>query len=96
MRRKLTWKHLWLDDKSGSWYAAKIPILGWEYIVEETYSGEKWKPSVFYAENVGEDSCALSPADRSYKSLAAAQRACTRHLESKIKKFKLWMKGTKK
>jgi len=93
MKRKLTWKHLWLDDKSGSWYSAKVPVLDWEYVIEETHGSGQWKPSVFYAVNSCEDACSLFPSDRSYKSLEAAQRACERHLENRYNKFKVWLEN---
>ena len=34
MKTKLNWKKKWLDDKSGFWYSAKVPILNWEYVID--------------------------------------------------------------
>jgi hypothetical protein len=35
--KKLNWKKKWLDDKSGYFYSAKVPVIGWEYIVDSDY-----------------------------------------------------------
>lgn len=86
MITKLTWKHKWLDDKSGSWYSAKVPVLGWEYIVEECYG--VWRIGL-YLSNIDSDVTKISKKD--YKTSQGAMTACDTHLLTVYKKFNKWI-----
>lgn len=87
MKTKLSWKHKWLDDNSGSWYSAKVPILNWEYIVEDnTYGG--WEVGL-YLSNIDSDVAQITKKD--FKSKTAAMNACEKHLENTAKKFNTWL-----
>ena len=84
---KLNWKHKWLDDKSGSWYSAKVPILGWEYIVEDNTYGE-WEVGL-YLSNIDSEVAQITKKD--FKSKISAMSACEKHLENTAKKFNTWL-----
>ena len=83
---KLNWKKYWLEDKSGSWYSAKVPIIGWEYIVEDV-SDEYWKAGL-YLSKTDEEIAKISSKD--YKTKEKAMEVCEKHLASTAKKFIMW------
>ena len=83
---KLKWKHKWLDDKSGSWYSAKVPILGWEYIVEDNTYGE-WEVGL-YLSNIDSEVAQISSKD--YKTKEKAMEVCEKHLHATAQKFNTW------
>ena len=99
-KTKLEWKLKWCDDKSGCWYSAKVPILGWEYIieVEGMYDYEKeefveykeYKPQIFYSKF--DDDCAHFGKKDLYVKLDSAKAACEKHLKNFAEKFIVWMK----
>lgn len=84
---KLNWKKYWLEDKSGSWYSAKVPIIGWEYIVEDV-SDEYWKVGLFLSKT---DQEITKISNKDYKTEKAAKDACEKHLTSTAKKFTQWV-----
>lgn len=84
---RLTWKKKHLNDGSGSWYAAKVKILDWEYVVEDYAEG--FYSGVFFSPNQTEDFIKLTRAPR--KSVEQAQADCERHLQTMYNKFKTWM-----
>jgi hypothetical protein len=86
MKTKLIWKHKWLDDKSGSWYSAKVPALGWEYIVEDNMGGN-WVVGL-YLSKVDSEVAQITKND--FKSKTAAMNACERHLHTTAEKFNKW------
>lgn len=85
----LEWKLKWLDDKSGSWYSAKIPILGWEYIVEDNTYGE-WEVGLYLSKV---DSEVAQISSRDYKTKESAMKVCEKHLQSVAEKFNKWLKS---
>lgn len=88
MKTKLIWKHKWLDDKSGSWYSAKVPVIGWEYIVEDNRCGD-WEVGL-YLSKVDSEVAQITKKD--FKSKAAAMNACEKHLHATAEKFNAWLK----
>jgi hypothetical protein len=85
---RLNWKQNWLDDASGTWYFAKVPVLNWEYVVDEWSDG--YSPGVFF--NDVDDAYTISNGRRKYyKSLKSAKNACEEHLDKLYKKFKKWI-----
>lgn len=87
MKTKLNWKHKWLDDKSGSWYSAKVPILGWEYIVEDnSYGG--WEVGL-YLSKIDSEVAQISSKD--YKTKEKAMEVCEKHLYATAEKFNAWL-----
>lgn len=83
---KLNWKIYWLEDKSGFWYSAKVPVIGWEYIVEDA-ANEYWKVGLFLSKT---DEEITKISNKDYKTKEAAKNACEKHLTSTAKKFILW------
>lgn len=83
---KLKWKKTWLDDRSGYWYSAKVPILNWEYIVEDCGYGVH--EAGLYLSKTDSEMAQISNKD--YKTEKAAMNACEKHLTSTSKKFILW------
>lgn len=102
MNTKLNWKLKWLDDKSGCWYSAKVPIINWEYILEVdrryTYNDKtkeaieilEYVPRIIYSKF--DDDCTHITKKEFYKKLDSAKAACEKHLEVNAKKFNTWLK----
>lgn len=86
-KNRLTWKKKHLSDGSGSWYAAKVKILDWEYIVDSFAEG--FYAGVFYSRQDVEF-VQLSKSPR--KTVEKAQVDCEKHLQRMFDKFKTWMK----
>ena len=83
---KLNWKKKWLDDKSGSWYSAKVTVIGWEYIVEDnTYGG--WEVGL-YLSKIDSEVAQISSKD--YKTKEKAMEVCEKHLTAVAEKFMTW------
>ena len=105
MNTKLNWKLKWLDDKSGCWYSAKVPILNWEYIVEVDKRHEynyKTKEMTEISEYVSgilyskyDDDLTHLTKKEFYKKLDAAKAACEKHLKENAEKFNKWLKPSK-
>lgn len=99
-KTKLEWKLKWCDDKSGCWYSAKVPILGWEYIVEvegwydyensEFIEYFEYSPRIFYSKF--DEDCTYVCKKDYYKKLDAAKSACEKHLQDNAEKFNKWLK----
>lgn len=85
-KTKLNWKKKWLEDKSGHWYSAKVPVVNWEYTVD--VYGSDYVPSIFYSKY--SDEYAVFPVEK-YKTKQAAMNACQKHLEKTYKNFKKWI-----
>ena len=93
MKKKLNWKKKWLDDDSGYWHSAKVPVIGWEYIVDNEYDTCKGKGKGYIA------GVYLSSADsdisrcntKTYEKLKDAMLACETHLKMTAKKFNKWI-----
>ncbi len=88
MNYKLKWKQKYLDDKSGSWYSAKVPIISWEYIVEETCIKGAFSAGIYYTKY--DDDISLITRNKKYKSVELAKAACESHLNKQAKKFMQW------
>lgn len=84
--KKLSWKRKWLDDKSGSWYSAKVPVIGWEYIVEDNMPG-CWKAGLYLSKV---DSEVAEISSKNYKTKESAMNTCEKHLLATAKKFNIW------
>ena len=85
---KLNWKKRWLDDKSGYWYSAKVPFIGWEYIVE---TNEKLEYICFmFLSNKSDEDIRISK--KAFKTKEAAITVCEKHLNDIAKKFDKWYK----
>ncbi len=80
----LKWKKKWLDDKSGYWYSTKIPVIGWEYIIDVYEEDNNFKTSLFLSKT---DSDTIKIGKGDYKTKDAAKKACEKHLQSTFKKF---------
>jgi hypothetical protein len=97
MKTKLNWKKKWLDDKSGYWFSAKVPIIGWEYIVDTHYNVgiDCGYVSGFYYANycVNANYCddITRVSNKFYKTEEAAMKACEKHLVNTAEKFKKWV-----
>lgn len=99
MKTKLSWKKKWLNDKSGYWYSSKVPILGWEYIIEvegwydyensEFIEYSEFTPGIFYSKL--DDDFTIITKKESYKRLDAAKAACEKHLRHAAEKFNKWL-----
>jgi hypothetical protein len=85
---KLNWKKKYLDDNSGYWYSAKVPILNWEYVVDvyDKYSSSH----LFTGPNV--DDIDICPKIK-FKTVEAAQKECEKHLTKICGKFQKWIES---
>lgn len=98
-KTKLNWKLKWCDDDSGCWYSAKVPILGWEYIIdvggfydyeiEEYVDYKEYEPRIFYSKF--DDDCIPFGRKDIYVKLDAAKAACEKHLQDTANKFNKWL-----
>lgn len=89
--KKLNWKKKWLDDKSGYWYSAKVPIIGWEYIIETECNVEVdwcYIAGIFYTKY---DDDLMRISSKFYKSEESAMIACEKHLLNTTEKFIKWL-----
>ena len=87
MKTNLNWKKKLLDDKSGYWYSAKVPIINWEYIIETECSAEVdcgYIAGIFYSKH---DDDLTRISSRAYKTEEAAMIACEKHLINTAEKF---------
>lgn len=92
MKTKLNWKKNWLDDKSGYWYSAKVPIINWEYIVDDHYCKRDSKGLIagLFFGKFDDDITRIS--NKFYKTEEAAMNACEKHLQDTAEKFNKWIK----
>lgn len=89
--KKLNWKKTWLDDRSGYFYSAKIPIIGWEYIVDNDYKSgidHGFVGGLFFSK-YDDDITRIS--NRFYKTEENAMKACEKHLQDTFEKFSKWI-----
>ena len=89
--KKLNWKKNWLDDKSGYWYSAKVPVIGWEYIVDTHYNTGidcGFVGCLFFSKF---DDDATRVSNKFYKTEESAMIACENHLQDTAEKFNKWM-----
>jgi hypothetical protein len=91
MKTKLNWKKNWLDDKSGYWYSAKVPIINWEYIVDDHYcmGDSKGLIAGLFFGKFDDDITRIS--NKFYKTEEAAMNACEKHLQDTAEKFNKWI-----
>jgi hypothetical protein len=91
MKTKLNWKKKWLDDKSGYWYSAKVPVIGWEYIVDSDYDFGQHCGFIggLYFGKFDDDITKIS--NKFYKTEEDAIIACENHLQDTAEKFNKWM-----
>jgi hypothetical protein len=90
MKTKLNWKKKWLDDKSGYWHSAKVPFIGWEYIVDDHYCMGDSKgliTALYFSKS--DDITIISK--KFYKTEEAAMIACEKHLQNTADKFTKWI-----
>ena len=87
----LNWKKKFLDDKSGYWYSAKIPIINWEYIVDSDYDFGQCRGFIggLYFSKFDDDITKISK--KFYKTEEAAMIACEKHLINTAEKFSNWI-----
>lgn len=100
-KTKLNWKLKWCDDKSGCWYSAKVPVLGWEYIIdvggfydyeiEEFVDSKEYEPRIFYSKF--DDDCTHFGGKSIYAKLNSAKAACEKHLTKTVEKLKKMTKN---
>lgn len=91
MKTNLNWKKKLLDDKSGYWYSAKVPIINWEYIIETECNVEvDWGyiAGIFYSKH---DDDLTKISSKVYKTEEAAMIACEKHLLNTAEKFNNWL-----
>lgn len=81
---KLEWKQEWSDDNSGYWYVAKVPIIGWDYIID-VYESSVFEVGVFFSKHADD---LTFFTNRSYKKLESAMDACEKHLHKSMEQFK--------
>ena len=86
MKTNLNWKKKFLDDKSGYWYSAKVPIINWEYIIETEYWG--YIAGIFYSKH---DDDVTRISSKVYNTEEAAMIACEKHLLNTAEKFNNWL-----
>ena len=86
MKTNLNWKKKLLDDKSGYWYSAKVPIINWEYIIETEYWG--YIAGIFYSKH---DDDVTRISSKVYNTEEAAMIACEKHLLNTAEKFNNWL-----
>ena len=100
MKTKLIWEKKWLDDKSGYWYSAKVPILNWEYVIdgvpccEFDYKKKDYKDyhefvAGVFLSNIDDDFVKISK--RQFRKKETAMNACEKHLQDTANKFNKWM-----
>lgn len=87
MKTKLQWTKKWLDDKSGYWHSAKVPIIGWEYVVENSGYGF-WEVGLYLSST---DPDVTMVVNKDYKTEKGAKKACEKHLQKAYEKFKKWI-----
>jgi len=97
---KLIWKKKWLDDKSGYWYSAKVPILNWEYVIDGEpccvfdYKNQDYKDyeeftiGVFLSK-IDDDFIKISK--KRFRKKETAMVACEKHLQDTANRFNKWM-----
>ena len=88
---KLNWKKIWLSDKSGYWYAAKVPILNWEYIVEDIRGWDKepkFLAGVFLSKT---DDSMIRVYKKDFETEQEAMNACEKHIQDTWNKFSKWI-----
>jgi hypothetical protein len=98
MKTKLIWKKLWCDDKSGCWYSAKVPVLGWEYVIDvcetkhikDCKMSYEYKVGLFYSSK-NDDVAKISKT--SFKTEARAKLHCEKHLLAITERFNKWFKA---
>jgi len=91
MKTKLNWKRIWLDDNSGYWYSAVVPVIGWEYIVDQNYlsrESEEYIAGTYFSKT---DDEITRFSKKFYKTEEAAMIACEKHLQDTAEKFTKWM-----
>lgn len=95
MNSKLKWKQKWCDDKSGYWYSAKIPVLGWEYIIdvqnkttESQANSLVFIPGIYYSK-LDDDVTLIT--NKKYLTYEKARLTCENHLIQSFKKFQNWI-----
>ena len=98
MKTKLNWKKKWLDDRSGYWYSAKVPILNWEYIIDGycTFNYKKqdyedyndFVAGVFLS-NIDDEFVKVSKTH--FRKKETAMTACEKHLQNTSEKFNKWI-----
>jgi hypothetical protein len=91
MNTKLIWKKKWLEDKSGSWYSAKVPVINWEYIVDQKYEMDNTGGYEAWMFLTKTDADAVKISKTSYKTEQAAKGACEKHLTNTFKRFDKWI-----
>ena len=86
-KTNLNWKKKWLDDKSGYWYSAKVPVIGWEYVTDKHYHAgiDHGFVAGLYFSKFDDDMTRFS--NKSYKTEQAAMTACEKHLLNTAEKF---------
>jgi len=102
MKTRLNWKKKWLDDKSGYWFSAKVPVLGWEYIIdvyEMTWARkgviEDYKESFEFHTGVffsSKDDDVTKISKKHFKTEEEAKECCEKHLMDIAEKFNKWVK----
>jgi len=80
----LNWKKKWLDDKSGYWYQAKVPCIGWEYIIDAYEENSAFEVGLFLSKN---DSDVTQFSKKTFKTKESAMKACQVHLQQTFNKF---------
>jgi hypothetical protein len=90
-KTNLNWKKVWFDDKSGYWYSAKVPIIGWEYIVDTHYDlgTDCGFIGGLYFSKLDDDITKISK--KFYKTEETAMIACEKHLINTAEKFSNWI-----
>jgi hypothetical protein len=94
MKTKLNWKKKWLDDKSGYWYSAKVPVVDWEYVVEDARGWDK-EPKFFAGLFVSNSDEVTSIRKKYFDTERQAMEACDEHLLQSSEKFNKWLKKLK-
>jgi len=91
MKNKLKWKRKWLDDNSGYWYSAVVPVIGWEYIVDQnslSQESEEYISGTYFSKT---DDEITRFSNKIYKTENAAMKACEKHLQDTADKFNKWI-----
>jgi hypothetical protein len=72
-------------------YSAVVPVIGWEYIVDQNYlteEDEKYIAGIYFSKT---DDEITRFSNKFYKTENAAMKACEKHLQDTADKFTKWI-----
>jgi hypothetical protein len=76
-KKKLLWKEKNLDDLNSEWIEAKVPCLGWTYIIDESPKDKHFMCSILLTEQICEE---IYLTKAHFSDLNKAKKFCENHL----------------